>query len=349
MPIFRAVYTGWATLFLFISSIATVIPTTANAGIFSTFVSTLFSGGSNSSLSVNNENLNSQNLPLLQSSVNFDILAAKGDGDIITVGNEALMSENGPSGTLADIDETTNNGQISKYTVRKGDTLSSVAKMFGVSSNTIIWANDISSISLKEGQVLVILPVSGTVHTVLKGDTLKSIAKKYKADANEIAQFNDLNSDSVLAVGDTIVIPDGEGAARISGSSAKSNPLRGGSGPDYAGYFIRPLVGGIRTQGLHGYNGIDIGTYVGTPIMAAASGEIIIARSSGWNGGYGKYVVISHYNGTQTLYAHLSSTYVSVGERVSQGQVIGLSGNTGNSTGPHLHFEVRGAKNFLAN
>jgi len=108
------------------------------------------------------------------------------------------------------------------------------------------------------------------------------------------------------------------------------------------------LEGGIKTQGLHGYNAIDIGTPVGTTLYAAAAGQIIIAKHSGWNGGYGKYVVISHNNGTQTVYGHMSQVIVDEGETVAQGQVIGLSGNTGHSTGPHVHFEIRGAYNFMA-
>ncbi len=289
---------------------------------------------------------NSQNLPLLQSAVNFDLNAAVGGGDITVVGNEALVSESGPSGTLADINETVNTGQISKYVVRKGDTLGSIAKMYGVTTNTIIWANNITSNTVKEGQSLVILPVSGTIHTVAKGDTLLSIAKKYKADAGEISQFNDLNSNSLLAIGDTIIIPDGEGTIKVSGTTKTgTSSYKGGSGPEYAGYYIRPVTGGIKTQGLHGYNAVDIGIRTGTTLYAAASGQIIIAKNSGWNGGYGKYIVISHYNGTQTVYGHLSEVLVNEGEVVSQGQVIGLTGNTGKSTGPHLHFEVRGAKN----
>ena len=118
-------------------------------------------------------------------------------------------------------------------------------------------------------------------------------------------------------------------------------------GPECPGYYIRPIAGGVKMQGLHGYNAIDIGTPVGTTLHAAASGVVIIARSSGWNGGYGSYIVISHYNGTQTVYGHLSHVFVNAGDTVTQGQVIGLTGNTGHSTGPHLHFEVRGAYNFM--
>ena len=336
-------------VFLFVFNFISIFPTTANASFIS-FVSDLFSGGSSKTLEVPNTETNSQNVPLLQSAVNFDLNAAVGGGDITVVGNEALVSESGPSGTLADIGDTVTTGQISKYVVRKGDSLGSIAKMYGVTTNTIIWANDITSNSVKEGQSLIILPVSGTLHTVVKGDTLKSIASKYKADIGEISQFNGFDSDSLLAIGDIVIIPDGEGAIKVSGAKASSkgaSPYLGGSGPEYSGYYIRPIIGGVKTQGLHGYNGVDIGIRTGSTLYAAAAGQIIIAKSSGWNGGYGKYVVISHYNGTQTVYGHLSEVIVNEGDVVYQGQVIGATGNTGRSTGPHLHFEVRGAKNPL--
>jgi len=108
---------------------------------------------------------------------------------------------------------------------------------------------------------------------------------------------------------------------------------------------MRPISGGQKSQGLHGYNGVDLDTYGGAPIFAAANGKVIISKSSGWNGGYGKYVVISHGNGTQTLYAHNSQNIVYPGQNVVKGQVIGYIGSTGRSTGSHLHFEVRGAQN----
>jgi murein DD-endopeptidase MepM/ murein hydrolase activator NlpD len=108
---------------------------------------------------------------------------------------------------------------------------------------------------------------------------------------------------------------------------------------------MRPVAGGKKTQGIHGYNGIDIGAPVGTPIYASADGEVIISRSGGWNGGYGNYVVIRHSNGTQTLYSHNSKNAVAVGDTVKQGDIIGFIGATGKATGPHLHFEIRGAKN----
>ena len=110
------------------------------------------------------------------------------------------------------------------------------------------------------------------------------------------------------------------------------------------GFFVRP-TSGTKTQGLHGHNGVDIGASIGTPVFASAEGEVISAKSSGYNGGYGSMIIISHGGNIQTVYGHLSAVKVSVGQHVSQGQVIGAVGNTGKSTGTHLHFEVRGAKN----
>ena len=115
-------------------------------------------------------------------------------------------------------------------------------------------------------------------------------------------------------------------------------------------YYSWPLAGGSITQGLHGWNAVDIGAPSGTPIYAAAAGTVIVARSGGgWNGGYGNYVVVSHPNGTQTLYAHMSRVSATVGAHVGQGETIGKVGMTGEATGPHIHFEVRGAVNPFAN
>lgn len=243
--------------------------------------------------------------------------------------------------------------------MRSGDTLSDIANMFNVSINTIIWANNLKGASdVHPSDVLIILPVSGTERVVIKGDTLKSIAKKYGADADEIAQYNGLDSSTPLAIGSTIIIPGGEISAptlapssRPSGSSKIiSEPYRGGSGSAQDGYYSNPLLGSHLTQGIHGWNAIDLGAPRNTPIHATADGAVIIARNNGgWNGGYGNYVVITHSNGSQTLYAHMSHSIVTSGQSVSAGQTIGYIGMTGLTTGPHLHFEVRGAANPFRN
>ena len=319
-------------------------PLTVSAGAFS-FISTLFFGGENVQNLSEVSSQNSQNISLLRGATNVDPNPSKGGGDITVIDDAALLAESGPSGTLADIEEhPASSDQISIYVVREGDTLSQIADMFRVSINTIRWANDIApGESIQPGETLVILPVSGVRHTVKKGDTLASIAKKYGGDVTEVMSYNALASDAEIAVGDVVVVPNGEIVTPKKKPSSGGKPTSGG-GPSIAGYFMKP-VSGVRTQGIHGYNGVDIGAPAGSPIVAAAGGEVIVSRGAGWNGGYGNYVVIRHGNGTQTLYAHNSQNIVYTGDTVVQGQVIGYVGSTGKSTGAHLHFEVRGAKN----
>jgi murein DD-endopeptidase MepM/ murein hydrolase activator NlpD len=159
--------------------------------------------------------------------------------------------------------------------------------------------------------------------------------------------YNGLPEDETLTVGETVTIPGGEIKEEIEEdkpTKAKYTKVATG-GTNVSGYFRNPLPGSVRTQGIHGYNAIDFGAPSGTSILAAAGGRVIVSRVDGWNGGYGNYIVIEHANGTQTLYAHTSGNEVWQGQTVVAGQVIGYVGSTGRSTGNHLHFEVRGAKN----
>lgn len=318
-------------------------PLEAYAGPISFLKNALF--GKQTVEGVSERSITSQNVALLVAALNSDPNPSKGGGEITIVG-DALYPDAGPLGTTADLEEASSSSdQISVYVVRDGDSLSQIAKMFGVSINTIIWANDIQRGDLiRGGQTLIILPISGVRHVVQKGDTVVSIAKKYQGDIKEIQDYNGIVGSAELAVGEIVVIPDGTIAGRLyTPSSGAYTSARGTQGPSYDGYYIRP-VAGRRTQGLHGYNGVDLAASYGTPVVAAAGGNVIISREYGWNGGYGQYVVVSHLNGTQTLYAHLGANIVSAGDTVVQGQVIGYSGSTGRSTGPHLHFEVRGAQ-----
>ncbi|MBI5405577.1 peptidoglycan DD-metalloendopeptidase family protein [Candidatus Kaiserbacteria bacterium] len=290
----------------------------------------------------------------VRAAVNIDPNPNKGLSGIQTSGGRALLAYGGPSGTIADVAGRASSDRISVYVVREGDTLSDIANMFGVSVNTLFWANDLKSVrDVHPGDTLVILPVSGVEHVVKKGDTLKSIAKKYSADADDIAQFNGLDPDAALEVGSTIIVPGGEivsPAPRSSSPSSVREPYLGGGGSVRPGYYGNTVEGGVITQGIHGWNAVDIGAARGTPIYAAADGIVTVARSNGaWNGGYGNYVVITHGNGTQTLYSHMRNAVVSSGQTVSSGQIIGYVGSTGLSTGAHLHFEVRGAANPFRN
>ena len=297
------------------------------------------------------EGLNSQRMTLLEPATNLNPNPARGGGDIVVADSVALVAEAGPAGTAADLEVIKpQSSQISVYTVREGDTLSEIAGMFSVSVNTIAWANDIQGRVIHPGQVLVILPITGVSYTVKKGDTLASIAKKYEGDLDEIANYNEMSADAPLAAGQTVIIPDGVMAAAPAPAKPVSSGSTGGSTssptPASSAGFMNPLPGSVKTQGIHGYNGVDLGgVSAGSPVLAAAGGTVIVAKSAGWNGGYGSYVVVQHNNGTQTLYAHLNSVSVNVGQGVSVGEKVGGVGSTGRSTGIHLHFEVRGDAN----
>ncbi|MEK7068929.1 MAG: M23 family metallopeptidase, partial [Patescibacteria group bacterium] len=287
------------------------------------FINSLIGATATKEISQIGGNLQTMELP--RPAMNIDPSIGRGGGDII-VDESALVPEEGPAGAGADIIKP-KNSTISIYVVRAGDTLSAIAKMFDVSSNTILWGNDLSrSSKLKVGQTLTILPVTGVEHKVAKGDTLSSIAKKYGADAQEIARYNGLD-EGALALGSEIIIPDGELSIPVSSGVGRTPSYATPSGtPSQVGYYLRPIAGGTRTQGIHGYNSVDLAAPIGTPILASAEGDVIVAKSTGWNGGYGGYVVVQHPNGSQTLYSHASSVIVSLGQHVQQGQVIAYVG-----------------------
>ncbi len=335
--------TGIAIFCILLVSIL-IYSETAHAGLLS-YVNSLFGGEQASAkTTLSGGIVNSQNIALLQAATNYDPNPEKSAGIAPVVAN-ALVADMALAESYSGSDTTST--QISSYIVRDGDTLSGIAKMFGVSVNTIMWANNLSrATALRTGQSLIILPVTGISYTIKSGDTIKGIATRYKADLDEILQYNDLSLNSTLVVGQTILIPDAEVQVSVPTRVASgTNPAHDTNGPSYPGYYTRPLTGGTKTQGLHGYNGIDIGAPVGTSVYASAAGTVIVSSSSGWNGGYGNLIIVSHSNGTQTVYAHLSKNLVSIGQTVAQGDKIGLVGATGKSTGPHLHFEIRGAKN----
>lgn len=319
-------------------------PTTTYASVISLITSVL--NLPDSEIKQINTEYNSQNMEILVASTNVDHKESVGGGGITIVDEMALASETGVVGTTLDIEKAENVGRISRYVVREGDTLSQIAEMFEVSSNTIRWANDLSG-SIQPGDELVILPVSGITHTVKSGGTIEDIANIYEADVREIALFNGLSTDEYLEPGVEVLVPNVHPEGDHDHSHEEVIPT-GMTQVVKSSTLINPVPGGIITQAIHGYNGVDIATNGKTPILAAASGEVIRSKQGGWNGGYGNYVVIDHNNGVQTLYAHNTSNIVYVGEYVEQGQVIGYMGSTGRSTGQHLHFEVRGGYNILS-
>lgn len=246
---------------------------------------------------------------------------------------------------------------VTEYVVQDGDLLSFIASDFGISQQSIIWASNLKDAdSISPGQVLRIPPIDGVIHKAKNGDTAASLAKKYRADESRIIAYNRLPKDGSIDSGDDIVIPDGKIAgptvpAAAVGTASLAKLVQAAKNfahlPDLGSYFKIPTTG-FNWGRIHGRNGVDIANSCGTPVYAAADGTVIVADDSGYNGGFGKYIKISHPNGTETLYGHSSKLLVSVGQVVGRGDKIMLIGTTGRSTGCHLHFEVHGAQNPLA-
>ena len=223
---------------------------------------------------------------------------------------------------------------IIEHIIETGDTISSIAEQYNISVDTILWANDLSKNSvIQPGKKLVILPVTGVLHIVKSKDTLSEISAKYKIKLDEIIAINKIENNKIY-IGDILIIPNGK---KLSSSSYIAKI------PLVNNYFVFPCVGRI-TQELHWYNAVDVANKCGTPIYATASGTI---QKTGYIDRGGNRIRIIHPNGVATYYGHLSKILVKVGDSVSQGQKIGIMGNTGRSTGCHLHYAVIGASNPL--
>jgi murein DD-endopeptidase MepM/ murein hydrolase activator NlpD len=244
---------------------------------------------------------------------------------------------------------------INEYTVQRGDALFSIAKQFNLKPETLLWANsDIlkdSPENLRIGQVLKIPPVDGVYYQVKQDDTLTSIADEMSVSLDDILNWPgnniDLTSQQVKP-GDNVMVPGGHrelvvwnipSVARASASNSSSTACGGGP---IGGGFIWP-TGNHYLSGndfWSGHPGIDIAAGEGAPVWAASAGVVTMAQG-GWNGGYGNVVMIDHGDGYLTVYGHLSQINVVPCQGVGAGTVVGLAGNTGNSFGAHLHFEIR--------
>jgi len=222
----------------------------------------------------------------------------------------------------------------STHTVQAGDTLSGIAQRTGIPADYLLASNDVDPSRLRAGQQL-LLPAGGVLHTVKPGQSLGDIAQSYGVTESAISLANDLRGEPGMGVRILIpspsVIPQATAAALGRGARF-AWPARGPISSAY-GPRLHPIY---RVSAFHA--GIDIAIPEGTRVCAAAAGRVVTA---GWEGGFGFLVVLEHEDGYSTYYGHLSQPLVVVGQFVEMGQTIALSGNTGLSTGPHLHFETR--------
>ena len=240
------------------------------------------------------------------------------------------------------------------YVVQAGDSASTIAAQFGISVNTILWENDLNAYSLiRPGNKLAILPTTGVSHKVTRGETLAAIASRYGVEANLILETNKLASAAMLSIGQKLIIPGGKktyyassaSGRNVSGISVITDLLKPENLKSIASNKLAwPTVGARITQYFSWrHHAIDIANKIGTPIYATDAG---VVEAAGWGAGYGNQIVIDHGGGRKSRYGHMSKFYVKKGNTVDKGEVIGLMGSTGYSTGPHLHFEyiINGVK-----
>lgn len=235
--------------------------------------------------------------------------------------------------------------KVITYTVEKGDTISTIAKKFGISTDTIKWNNDLDSDDLTVGDELKIPPVTGIVYKVSKGETIYTIAKKFDTEPQKIVDFpfNDFANPETFSLvdGQLLVVPDGVPQANQGTVKREAYIATGPVTQVSGGGFTWPLHGLVSQFASWYHMALDITSPIGTPIVAAQNGTVSKIAVGSWDGGYGNNVYIDNGAGYQSHYAHMSAVNVSIGQRVVAGQtVVGWVGMTGRTTGPHLHFEI---------
>ena len=299
----------------------------------------------------------SQNVALIDkrqsNTINEESIAER---NVITIINDegmAIKPKFLNQTTTSELSLVTKRSEIVYYTVQKGDAVSTIARRFGVTVNTILWANNLTASSLiRPGDTLTILPESGILHTVKSGDTISKIARTYDVEEEKILSSNQLGA--TLKIGDKIMVPGGR---RITVAAATPRPTTPAASNTTGLGIIRDLVKApdspvaATTEGMlwptegrritqyysWRHTGLDIANKTGTPLYASEAGTVEFA---GWSNGYGYNVVIDHGGGKKTRYAHASQMFVKAGDTVTRGEHIAAMGSTGWSTGPHIHFEV---------
>jgi murein DD-endopeptidase MepM/ murein hydrolase activator NlpD len=383
ISLFYKSYAIKACSLVVLTSFITGAPTVANAGFFNDIFSNVVGKKTQASDGEDKTSGNFSNSQTVQvlatASVDPDTKNAAVDTYNVNIVEGGAISPESLQTNDSEINSyISSSDKIMTYTVKSGDSIGEVASKFGISKNTIIYANtDIKNNTLKVGQILTILPVDGVPYTVKKGDTINSIAKSHKALASEISEYNDI-SDKNLQAGDKIIVPGGMIATKTTTTtpavavkvvqkeqpvvaatvavketekpdvSTEKEPVKPivSSGNGITGGYIWPFPSGTGrvSQRLHDDNAYDFSAPKGTPIYAISDGKILISDASGYNGGYGLYVVVDFDDGAQAIFGHMSKVASEVGDIVKQGDIIGYVGSTGRSTGNHVHIGYRGGK-----
>lgn len=237
--------------------------------------------------------------------------------------------------------------EIITYVVKPGDTIEKIASSYNLKSSTIATSNNLtSSTILQVGQALQFPSIDGVIYSLKAGENLWDLAQLNNTDYDKLLEINNVTSPETLQIGEKIFVPSVEIVKSPSieyekkrNQYASASYSRGGK---VGLYGIKPTQGSISSyfgeRWGRQHNGIDIAANTGSNVVAFQSGKVTF---SGWNGGYGNLVIIDHGNGIESYYGHNSKNLVKVGDSVQKGDLIAKVGSTGNSTGPHCHFEIR--------
>lgn len=369
LPVKNSLWTAFFTRYLVHGFIALLILFVTTQNIFakgdqnlfegSSVIAQIFGGALDESITIQDETAASTGPAIQTQKLASAALSPEIATDLGDQAAELAVSQPSQNSAVAVLAPSTSNEQTAEtrtsteeYTVQEGDTVSIIASKFGISTNTVLWANNLTDRSLiRPGDKLIILPISGILHKVQRGDTVAKIAGRYSAVADQIIEFNRLVDENDLDIDETLIVPNGEVpevpkpspapqksrglAFRIPRIFTPPPPVR----VDPSDRMLWPTTYRKINQYFRGWlhTGLDIDCDYGIAIYAAKSG---VVTQSGWARGYGNSVTISHSSGIQTLYGHNQKNLVRSGQRVDKGQVIAMCGSTGRSTGTHVHFEV---------
>lgn len=267
-----------------------------------------------------------------QFSISLDVFELKSDEPSKDEMTEALVSRGSTISRSAALkDEIARTPRIIEHVVSSKETIASIAEKYKLTQNTIKVGNGITNnTTLQAGKILYFPSIDGVVHTVKSGDSIWLISQAYGVSQNDIVEANRLKDADSIKVGQKIIIPGATKKIETSTKSIKGITFTYPVNARITSHF------GSRWGTTH--KGTDFGVPIGTEVRAAAAGTV---SYSGNMSGFGKLIIIDHGNGVTTYYAHNSVLLAKVGQKVKQGEIITKSGNTGRSTGPHLHFEIR--------
>ncbi|MDE2030662.1 MAG: peptidoglycan DD-metalloendopeptidase family protein [Patescibacteria group bacterium] len=337
IPLFIKPFIVKVGLLMFIFIYILNQPNHANAGFFTDLITKVLGKQTQAAeITVPNQGItyNSQNVPLLESSVNPDFKDIKDDTSPSSKNDITFLSNDGALGVDSDLEKYVSTSKIFTYTVQKGDTLSGISNKLNVPVSTILLSNaDLSKNDLLQiGQTLTILSIESK-----NSETSTPSKPKQKTIVKKKAEII-IPTPNKFVGNEQVADNTNDQQTQDNTQSSQTTSPKESEG------YIWPFPAGIGrvSQGLHADDAYDFAAPKNTPIFAVHDGTVLIVHPTGYNGGYGRYVVVDFTDGRQAIFGHMNKVAARVGEVVKQGDIIGYVGSTGLSTGPHVHIGFHG-------